>query len=95
MLCDCELCALAHFGQAKSEDNVVFGNTGLNEVTCDAVFSTITLNPGFSLVDVHMPEIAMHSPYPFTSNQHQQIVIPLSVKDRLNLDIPIGVGNLA
>src|SRR5258706_6844828 len=94
MLCNRELCALADFGRAKREDNVVLGDPGVNEVPRDAVFSAVALNPDFSLANVHMHKTAMHSPYPFPSNQHQQIVIPLSVEDRLNLDISIGIGNL-
>jgi hypothetical protein len=50
---------------------VVLGNTGRDEVTCDAVFSAIALNPDLPLTDVYMYETAMHPPYPVAPNEHQ------------------------
>src|SRR5215471_14953833 len=79
----------------EGEYDMILGNTGLKQIPRDPVFSAVALNPDFTLTYVHMHQTPMHSPQALTPDKHQQIVIRFAVKDGLDLNVPIGIGNLS
>ena len=77
----------------KSQDNFVFGNSGGDQFTCDAIFNAIPLNPNFVVDNLNVNDTAVNALFVVPSSVHQQKVIAIAVNDDILVNLSVAVGN--
>ncbi len=72
---------------------MVFGNAGLLQLSGNAVFRAVALNPNFAVDDVEMNETAMNAAI-VPSEAHDQVMIVGAIKDCLIMNVSVRVANV-
>jgi hypothetical protein len=78
------------FGGVECQDDVLFGNTSLDELVGDQAVGVIALNPNLSADNVDVDD-RMVNPLPLVPAYAEEFVaVSLPVNERFGLDLTVG-----
>jgi hypothetical protein len=78
---------LANFRNAVAQDDVLGGNAGVVQLVGQSFFGPVVLDPDFVADEVNVGELAVDSLLAAPTDLDDQVVVVVSVKNRLELNL--------
>ncbi len=78
---------LANFRNAVAQDDVLGGNAGVAQLVGQSFFGPVVLDPDFVADEVNVGEHAIDSLLAAPADLDDQVVVVVSVKNRLELNL--------
>src|ERR1043165_3974695 len=86
-----ELSVFPHGGWLERQHDLLFRNTGFQQVGRDAVLDSVPLNPYLSIDDIDVDQRSMHALAAVPSDIYKKVPVFLAVEYGFRLDITVRI----